>query len=100
MNKLDPSLKRLLKWSRSAGSSTPASQEAPFGFTNRVLASARHPQRATLLQELQQSAWLIASASLAVLVCAGLLLISQRAPAPPEPEVSSAMNFVANSLLQ
>ena len=98
MNALDPSFKRLLNWSRSAAVSV--TEESPFGFPDRVLASARHSQPTTLLQELQQAAWRIASASLALVICAGLVLLSQRASPPPEPEIASALNFVANNLLQ
>lgn len=96
MSELDPSLKRLLNWSRSAEVSAP--DEAPLGFPGRVLASARQPT--TLLQELQQRAWGIACASLALLIGGALVLFSQHASATPEPEISSALNFVANNLLQ
>ena len=98
MNRPDPRLKRLLKWSRSVAVSAP--EEAPFGFPGRVLASARRAQPATLLQELQQTAWGIACASLALVICGGLVLLNQRDSPPPEPEISSALNFVANNLLQ
>jgi len=98
MNELDPSLKRLLHWSRSAA--VPAPEDAPFGFPDRVLASAKGTRPATLLQELQQAAWGIGCASLALLICGALVLISHRASALPEPEISSALNFVANNLLQ
>jgi len=98
MNKLDPSLKRLLKLSRAA--TAPEPEQAPFGFSGRVVASAKPAQPTTLLQELQQTAWGIACASLALLVCGGLVLLNQRASATPEPEISSALNFVANNILQ
>lgn len=98
MNELDPGLKRLLNLSRSAPVSAP--EEAPFGFPDRVLASARSAQPATLLQELQQKAWGIAGASLALLICGAFVLLSLRASPLPEPEISSALNFVANNLLQ
>ncbi|SRR5882757_3058997 len=98
MNELDPGLKRLLNLSCSAAVSAP--EEAPLGFPGRVLASARQPQPATLLHELQQTAWKIACASLVLLICSALVLLSQRASATPEPEISSALNFVANNLLQ
>ena len=67
MNKLDPSLKRLLKLSRTAPAPEP--EQAPFGFPGRVIASGRRPQPTTLFEELQQKAWGIACASLA-LCCA------------------------------
>jgi hypothetical protein len=98
MNELDPSLKRLLNWSRPPEAFEPDS--APPGFSNRVLASARHSQRTTLLQELQQTAWGIACVSLAILMCGVLVLFNHRVSATPEPELSSALNFVANNLLQ
>jgi hypothetical protein len=98
MNELDPSLKRLLKLSRTAPA--PEAEQAPFGFSGRIVASAKPAKPTTLLQELQQTAWGIACASLALLVCGALVLLSQHASATPEPEISSALNFVANNLLQ
>lgn len=98
MNELEPSLKRLLKWSRSAAVSAP--EEIPAGFPGRVLACSRQAQPDTLLQELQQTAGGIACASLALLVCSAFVLLSHHVSSPPEPEVSSALNFVANNLLQ
>jgi hypothetical protein len=98
MNELDPGLKRLLKWSQDA--SVPEPEQAPFGFSGRVVASKKRAQRTTLLQELQQTAWSIACASLALLICGTLVLLSQRASTAPEAEISSVLNFVANNLLQ
>jgi hypothetical protein len=98
MNELDPDLKRLLKLSVTAAAPEP--EQAPFGFSVRVAASANPGSPATLLQELQQTAWGIACTSLALLVCGALVLLSQRASPAPGAEISSALNFVANSLLQ
>jgi hypothetical protein len=98
MNKLDPSLKRLLKLSQAAAAPQP--EQAPFGFSGRVAAAAKPVQPTTLLQELQQRALGIACASLALVIAGTLLLLSQRTSAAPEPEISSALNFVANNLLQ
>lgn len=98
MSELDPGLKRLLNWSRSAEDSAP--EEVPLGFSGRVVAYARRAEPTTLLQELQQTAWGIAYASLALVIAGALVLLSQRASAAPEPEISSALNFVANNLLQ
>jgi hypothetical protein len=97
MNELDPSLKRLLKLSQTAA--VPEPEQAPFGFSGRV-AAAKPAQPATLLQELQQRALGIACASLALVIAGALVLLSQRTAAAPEPEISSALNFVANNLLQ
>jgi hypothetical protein len=98
MSKLDPGLKRLIKLSRAA--EVPAPEEAPLGFPGRVVAYAKRAEPTTLLQELQQRAWGIAYASLALVIAGALVLLSQRASAAPEPEISSALNFVANNLLQ
>jgi len=98
MNELDSSLKRLLKLSRAAA--TPEPEQAPFGFSGRVAASAKPSLPATLLQELQQRALGIACVSLALVFCGALVLLSQRSTSTPEPEISSALNFVANNLLQ
>jgi|KBSMisStandDraft_5_1062788.scaffolds.fasta_scaffold52094_2 hypothetical protein len=105
MNQLDPSLKRLLKWSRSASAasvSAPTPEEAPFGFAGRVVASAwvtRAQPATTLVQELQRTAWGIACVSLALLLCGALVLLSQGGPPAPEADISSALNFVANNFL-
>ena len=98
MNELDPSLKRLLKLSQTAAAPEPA--QAPFGFSGRVAAAATPTRPITLLQELQQRALGIACASLALVIAGALVLLSQRTAAAPEPEISSALNFVANNLLQ
>ena len=98
MNELDPSLKRLLNLSRTAEASAP--EEAPFGFPVRVVALTKPAQPASLLQQLHQTAWGIACASLALVLCGALVLLSQRGSQLPEPEISSALNFVANNLLQ
>lgn len=96
MNELDPDLKRLLKWTREASPSKP--EEAPFGFSGRVLASRKQVQAATLLQELQRTAWGLSWASLALIVCGGLVLLSQRSSPPPTGEFSSALSFLASNL--
>jgi hypothetical protein len=98
MNELDPRLKRLLKISLTAAAPEP--EQVPFGFAGRVIASARPAHPTTLLQELQQTAWAITCASLALVIGGTLVLLSQQATAAPEPEISSALNFVANNLLQ
>jgi hypothetical protein len=98
MNELNPNLKRLLKWAQAATPSKP--EEAPFGFPGRVLAAQRPVQAPTLFQELQRTAWGITCASLALVMGGGLVLLNQRSSPPPEPEISSALNFVANNLLQ
>src|SRR5262245_8927565 len=98
MNELDPNLKRLLKLSVTAAA--PGPEEAPFGFSGRVVASAKPGQPTTLLQELQQKACAIAGASLALLIFGVVVLLNQRASPSPEPEISSALTFVANNLLQ
>jgi hypothetical protein len=98
MNKLDPALKRLLKWAQVASPSKP--EEAPFGFAGRIQASRKNGSPPTLVQQLQQSAWGLGWASLALVVCGVLVLVNLR-PAPgPEAEISSVLNFVANNLLQ
>jgi hypothetical protein len=98
MNELDPDLKRLFKWARAASPSQP--EEVPFGFPGRVLASRKPIQGRTLLQELQRTAWGLSWASLALIVCGGLVLISQRPSPPPTGEFSSALGFLASNLAQ
>ena len=96
MNELDPDLKRLLKWSRMASPHRP--EEVPFGFSGRVLAVGRPAQALTLLQELQQTAWGLACVSLALIICGGVVLVSQPSAPAPAAEISSVLNFVANNL--
>ncbi len=98
MNELDPALKRLLKWTREAPRSMPV--EAPFGFGGRVLAAQRQSQVPTLLQELQRTAWSLICISLVLIICGGLLLVSQRsAPASaPAAELPSALGFLASNV--
>ena len=98
MNKLDPSLKRLLKLSRSVSDTEP--EQSPYGFSGRVVVSAKHARHTTLFEELQERALGIACASLALLLAGTVVLLSQKMSAAPEPEISSALNFVANNLLQ
>jgi len=96
MNKLDPDLKRLLQWARAA--SPPEPEEAPFGFSARVLAAGRPVQAPTLFPELRRTAWALSFASLALIVYAGLVLISQRSAPPPAAEFSSALSFLASDI--
>ena len=97
MNELDPDLKRLLKWARRASPSRP--EAAPFGFSGRVLAGTREVQAPTLLQELQENAWGLTWVSLALIVCGGLMLASERsAPSTPAAELPPALSFVASSI--
>lgn len=98
MNELDPSLKRLFKLSRTE--LAPEPEQAPFGFAGRVVGGAKLARPITFIEELQQKAWGIVWASFALVVAAALVLLSQRASAAPEPEISSALNFVANNLMQ
>ncbi len=98
MNELDPSLKRLLTLSRTAPATEP--EQAPFGFCGRVVATGKPARPMTLVEELQQRALGIACASLVVVVAGAVVLLSQRASTAPEPEISSALNFVANNFLQ
>jgi len=96
MNKLDPDLKRLLKWAREASPSKP--EEAPFGFSGWVLASRKQVQPPTLLQELERAAWTLTCGSLVLIVCSGIVLASQRSAPPPTGEFSSALSFLASNL--
>ena len=98
MNELNPQLKRLINWSREASSSK--SDEAPFGFAGRVLASRKAAQAPTLFQELQRAAWGVSWASLALIICGSLVLAIQRSTPPPTGELSSALSYFASNLSQ
>jgi len=98
MNELDPDLKRLLKWAREASPTRP--EEAPFGFCGRVLASRKSFQAPSLLQELQRSAWTLSWASLALIICGGLVLITQFSSLPATGGLSSALSFLASNFVR
>ncbi|HEV2391672.1 MAG TPA: hypothetical protein VG146_04825 [Verrucomicrobiae bacterium] len=98
MNRMDPELKRLLKWARRASPVLP--EQAPFGFSGRVLASRKPPQAPTVFEELQSSAWGLSCAALVLILCGTLVFVSQRsAPSPAEP-FSSALSFLVSNLSQ
>src|ERR1051326_7992679 len=98
MNELDPGLKRLLKWARTVSSSGP--ETVPFGFSSRVVASIRRTAPLTLLQELQRSAWGLACASMALVLCGAIVLVSQRPSLSTGAEISSVLNFFTSNLLR
>ena len=98
MSELDPDLKRLLKWARAAVPSE--LEEAPLGFASRVLAGGKPVAMPGLLHELQRVAWGLSCASLALILCGGLIWVSQRATPPPAGELSAALSFLANHLPQ
>ena len=93
MNRLDPELKRLLKWA-----SPVLPEEAPFGFSGRVLASRKPPQAPTVFEELQSSAWGLSCVALVLILCGTLVFASQRSAPPAAEEVSSALSFLASNL--
>jgi hypothetical protein len=95
MSELDPELKRLFKWARTASPSEP--EEAPFGFSTRVLAAQRQAQVPSLLEELQQTAWGLACLALVTIACGCLVLLSQRAGPAPAADLPSAVSYVANN---
>ncbi len=96
MNELHPGLKRLLKWAREASPSQPP--EAPFGFSGRVLGSRQEVRAATLLRDLQRSAWALTCGSLVLIVGGGILIASQGSAPEPAAELSSTLTFLANNL--
>ncbi len=97
MNELDAALKCLLKRAREGATSEP--EEAPFGFAGRVLASRRQTRAATLLQELQQTAWVLTCVSLTLIFfCGVVVLLAQRSAPVPAPELPSALSFLASNL--
>ncbi len=98
MNRLDPSLKLLLTWSRRAAPSPPEPDEAPFGLATRVVASWNSAQPDSLLSELKQVAWASGCVALAVLLC-GLVVLVRHAQTPgPATGIPSALSFVARNL--
>lgn len=98
MNRLHPDLKRLMIWSGRA--SPPQPEEAPFGFAGRVVAAWTPAQAPTLFLELQRIAWASACVSAAVMLCGVLVLVSQAHAPEPAAAFSSALRFLASSLIQ
>ncbi|MGH7970828.1 MAG: hypothetical protein ACREIC_19075 [Limisphaerales bacterium] len=96
MNHLDPDLQRLLIW--AAKSSSGDAPAPPAGFPGRVLANRRPVRAVTLRDDLQRTAWSLSLGSLALIICCGVLLLSQRSSPPPADELSSALGFLASSL--
>jgi hypothetical protein len=98
MSELHPDLKRLMKWTR--GASPPRPEEAPFGFSRRVVAPGKPVQVTTLFDELQRAAWGLACASLALIVCCAVIWVSQPSVPTPAADLASALNMVASDLAQ
>ena len=98
MNKLNPHLKRLIKWAHQASPSK--SDAAPFGFAGRVLVSRKAVQAPTLFQELQRAAWGVSWTALALIICGGLVLVIQSSAPPSAGELSSALSYLASNLPQ
>jgi hypothetical protein len=96
MNELDPELKRLLKWARA--DAPRKSENAPFGFSGRVLASRRPLQIPALFHELRRTAWGLSFVALGLIVWGASVLVTQRTSPPPTDEFSSALSFLASNL--
>ena len=97
MNQLDPDLKRLLKWASKATPAEP--EEAPFGFSGRVLASTRALQVSTLFEQLQRTAWGLSCVALGLIVCGAVVVfLSERSSPPSTEEFSSALSYLASNL--
>lgn len=97
MNRLDPDLKRLMKWSRRAPESLPS--EAPPGFSGRVVARREVAPSASPLSALHKLASIAAWASALVIVCGVLFLVSQARAPKLATDFSSAAQFLASNLV-
>ena len=87
MNRLDPDLKRLMKWAQHAPES--ASSEAPFGFSTRVVARWQPRESASLLAAWQRAVTFAGWISGLIIVAGVAFFLTQREPA------NTADNFVA-----
>lgn len=98
MNRLDPDLKRLLRWSRRGALPKREPEEAHFGFASRVAASWNPARNGSLLSELKQFAWASCCVALVVITCGLIVLVRQ--PQAPEPAagIPPALSFVASNL--
>ena len=86
MNRLDPDLKRLMKWAQRAPET--ASSEAPFGFSTRVVARWQPEDSLTLLAAWQRAVTFAGWVSGLLIVAGVAFFLTQQQP------VSTADNFV------
>lgn len=95
MNRLDPELKRLIRW----GCATDESPVEPsFGFSGRVVAAWRAVQPVASLSTLQGLAFPVAFAAAVVILSGGLYLFHQAHALQPAADLSSAAQFLASNL--
>ena len=98
MNRLDPHLKRLFTWAHRDSPAQP--EAAPFGFPSRVAALRKSAPNGSLLFELKQLAWTSVCVSLAVIVCATVVLFSQGHAPEPATGLPTALSFLVSNLFE
>ena|SRR2546425_9703907 len=95
MNRLDPDLKRLMRWARQA---PPRAEQAPFGFASRVVANSGAQPALPAILTLQRWVGLSAWFSAAVILCGGIFFASQIRDSASVFNFAPAYQFVARSI--
>ena len=95
MNRLDPDLKRLMKWSRCA---PPLPEKAPYGFAGRVVANSASRQMLPAFLVLQRLVRFAAWISVAVMLCGGIFFVSQTRQPASVFDFMPAYQFAARSI--
>ena len=95
MNRLDPDLKRLMKWSRYA---PPLPEAAPFGFAGRVVANSGSRKAVPAFLAVQKLVGFSAWISGAVILSGGIFLASQTRQPASAFDFTQAYQFVARSI--
>jgi hypothetical protein len=95
MSELHPDLKRLL---RQASQARTGDDQAPFGFTTRVLARCG-AETAESNKAFQALFRLVAALSCLMIVCSGFVLLRQRLEPKPVKDFASATQFFAKNIL-
>ena len=95
MNRLDPDLKRLMRWARQA---PPRGEQAPFGFATRVVASSGAQPGLPAILTLQRLVGVSAWFSAAIILCGGIFFASQIQDSASVFDFAPAYQFIARSI--
>ncbi|MBI4659306.1 MAG: hypothetical protein HY735_10735 [Verrucomicrobia bacterium] len=97
MNHLEPELKRLMNWARHG--LAPKPDQAPLGFSRRVLAGLESEQTAPSPLVFERLVAISAWASTVVIVCGLIFFASQTRSGESVLNFTSAYQFLAKNIL-